>query len=655
MQRHVILILVALLLNGGFLLKAQTEEKAKNPRIVLLLDGSSSMLHEWTKDKIRFEAAGKIIDRLMDSVYAVNKDVEFALRVYGHQSPTVANNCFDSKLEVMFSKDNYTQMMLRLAALSPLGISPIAYSIQQAAEKDMTNLQDNKYSLILITDGGESCNGDICKIAEILLRKKIDFKPYIISLTDYAPLKAQYECLGEYLLLTKPEEIEPVVGKIVESYRHSFIQSTTITQLIEVSRKTPSVLKIRTPEVKINIPTPEQPLPETNAPEVPKPQPVIKKETPIVIPKPEPKKDTVVIKTPEVKPVAPPKTETPPVKPSNIVVVNEVKERKKEPSFLLPVGRKSYFPVMYVSRNPEKVRLPKVIMPAFEVEERPKEVTYKPMATATPPKVPVKAPEPPAPMPTEIKITTEEAAETTLEIYFTNGKGKYYQTTPEIVLRDIKTNKEVNRFYRDVDFAGKPRPQKGIAPGVYNMSITGKDGVLYKGVNVRANSKNKYEIIVTQGSLAFTYNANPSRPVTEFNARVSVALKRNAINKQLCTEILPYEPETYHIEINTNPISHRNIDLDFGVVMYVSLEEPGQVKIINNRGYRKVEFYYLLGDKYDDFVPTNVKGDINQQEFLIQPGRYKIAYIKDASVPNPQPIVKNFIIKSNTVTELILD
>ena len=78
----------------------------------------------------------------MDSVYSVNKDVEFSLRVYGHQSPTSMNNCFDSKQEVMFSKDNYTQMMLRLAALHPLGISPIAYSIQQAAENDMQNLNN---------------------------------------------------------------------------------------------------------------------------------------------------------------------------------------------------------------------------------------------------------------------------------------------------------------------------------------------------------------------------------------------------------------------------------------------------------------------------------------------------------------------------------
>ena len=164
----------------------QQPTKAKQPRILILLDGSSSMQKQWTPNDFRYEAAARIIDKLMDSVYAVNPDVEFALRVYGHQHPTADNNCFDTKLEVQFSKDHYTQMMLRLAALDAIGVSPIAYSLQQAAEKDLVRLDENKYSLILITDGGESCDGNICAVVRELLKKKIDFKPYILSLVDYA-------------------------------------------------------------------------------------------------------------------------------------------------------------------------------------------------------------------------------------------------------------------------------------------------------------------------------------------------------------------------------------------------------------------------------------------------------------------------------------
>lgn len=620
----------------GGLLQAQTEEKEKNPRIVILLDGSSSMLHEWTKEDIRFKAAAKIIDRLMDSVYAVNKNVEFALRVYGHQSPTSVNNCFDSKLEVMFSRDNYTQMMLRLAALNPLGISPIAYSIQQSAENDMPDLKDNKYSLILITDGGESCDGDICKMVEILLRKKIDFKPYIISLVDYAPLRKQYDCMGEYLLVTKPDEIEPVVGKIVESYRHTFIQPRATAKVIETARKAPSVLKVKTPEFKVVAPVQAT---ENKPPVIPAPPPV--KKEPVVAKPPEPVRDTVIVRAPEPAPV----------KPSKIVVA-DVKPKSKQELVALRTTRQRTLPIIRFSKSPELAKVPTIIMPPIEViPEKPKEPTYKPMTTTTA-KTQVVAPPKPELKVADYSITREEAKETSLEIFFWDGKSKYYQTAPEVVLRDMKTNQPVYKFYREVDAYGNPRPIQGMPVGSFNITITGKDNFVVQNVEIRPNEKNKIKIPVTTGSLAFTYNMNPNRPMKEFVARVSVALKRNVVNKQLCTEVIPYEPENYHIEINTNPISHRNVDLDFGVTVYVNLDEPGQIKVMNPKGYRNIEFLYQHGDQYEQFRPIDVTGSNTQQEFLIQPGRYKIAYVANA---NPKPIVKDFIIKSNTVTEITLD
>lgn len=625
MRIYIVVLYIVLLFAPGSML-AQKEEKEKNPRILILLDGSSSMLHEWTEDKIRFEAAAKIIDRLMDSVYSVNDKVEFALRVYGHQYPTSANNCFDSKLEVMFSRDNYTQMQLRLAALHPLGISPIAYSIQKAAEQDMQNLRDNKYSLILITDGGESCEGDICKVVEELLRKKIDFKPYILSLVDYAPLRKQYECMGEYLLVTKPAEIDPVVGKIVESYRHTFIQPITITKAIETARQAPSVLKVTTPEFKVKLPDPE--------------------------PEPEPQK--VVAKQPEPVQSAPPPPPPPPTKPSKIVVA-DVQPKPRQEVKMMVTTVKRRLPVMYYSKSVYQVEAPVLVIniPAPE-PERPKEPVYKPMAPKTTTIAPVAKATRPNPKTAEFSITREDAAETTLELFFWDGHGKYYQSAPEVVLRDMKTNEPVYKFYREVDVYGNPRPQKEIKPGAYNITFTGKDGFVVSNVEVFPNQKNKIRITVPMGSLTFTYGTNPSRPVTEFNARVSLALVRNKVTVQKCTDLIPYETGNYHVVINTNPVSHRNVDLDFGLTVSLDVAEPGQIKVYNPNGF-KSEFHYVHGDRYERFQPMDVKGNTSEFEFLIQPGRYKIFYIADPLVPNPQPKMKEFVIKSNIITELTLD
>ena len=193
------------------------------PRILFLVDGSSSMLETWQTNQIRFKAAGKIIDQIVDSIYKVNPNVEFGLRVYGHQHTAQENNCFDTKLEVPFGKSNATQLYLRMASLKPLGVSPIAYSLKEAAENDLINTSNYNYSLILITDGGESCNGNICEVVKLLIEKKIKFQPYIIGLINYQPLELQYACLGTYLKVTTDAEATQATNTILDAYKPKFL------------------------------------------------------------------------------------------------------------------------------------------------------------------------------------------------------------------------------------------------------------------------------------------------------------------------------------------------------------------------------------------------------------------------------------------------
>src|SRR4051812_38873324 len=105
---------------------AQAQGELTQSRVLILLDESSSMLQKWPNGKEKYKAAQDVILKLMDSVYAVNGQVEFSLRVFGHQHTFDEQNCLDTKNEVPFSKDNRTQMALRLDDIRPLGITPIA-------------------------------------------------------------------------------------------------------------------------------------------------------------------------------------------------------------------------------------------------------------------------------------------------------------------------------------------------------------------------------------------------------------------------------------------------------------------------------------------------------------------------------------------------
>lgn len=82
--------------------------------------------------------------------------VETALRVYGHQTVQMENDCYDSKLEVPFRNQNAVRFKNTVNYLRPRSHS-IAYSLEQSI-KDFGEPKPNQRNVIvLITDGAESC------------------------------------------------------------------------------------------------------------------------------------------------------------------------------------------------------------------------------------------------------------------------------------------------------------------------------------------------------------------------------------------------------------------------------------------------------------------------------------------------------------------
>lgn len=85
-------------------------------------------------------------------------DLDLALRAYGSTSPSESSNCADSSLLVPFGEQNRGYIRQAIAGLRPLGQTPIAYALRQAASDfdAMTSDRD----VVLVTDGIESCGGD---------------------------------------------------------------------------------------------------------------------------------------------------------------------------------------------------------------------------------------------------------------------------------------------------------------------------------------------------------------------------------------------------------------------------------------------------------------------------------------------------------------
>lgn len=153
--------------------------KDNGQKIIIILDGSAAMNMLWEGKTNKYNAASLLIAKLQDSMYRINKDVQFCLRVYGHLSPAKESNCSDSRLEVYPSQDNRSQVQMRLADIHPLGNASLGYALRQAANYDVEDTSQS-YSAVLITSGDKYCNNDVC--ADITaLRSKLKGKLYVLN------------------------------------------------------------------------------------------------------------------------------------------------------------------------------------------------------------------------------------------------------------------------------------------------------------------------------------------------------------------------------------------------------------------------------------------------------------------------------------------
>ena len=202
------MLLLALLCFAG-LAPAQTQTKT---RILIIFDASGSMTTPIEKTT-RMVVAKKMANKLIDS-FSTFKNVELALRVYGHQKTADQKDCKDSRLEVPFAPGNKVILKKKVNSLMPKGWTPIAYSLQES-EKDFPAEKGVRNLIIIITDGMEECTGDPCAISQALQKKGIFLKPFIIGLGSTADFKLKFDCTGTYYDANTEKDFENVVGIVV--------------------------------------------------------------------------------------------------------------------------------------------------------------------------------------------------------------------------------------------------------------------------------------------------------------------------------------------------------------------------------------------------------------------------------------------------------
>lgn len=188
-------ILLLICFIGTIAFSQNTSKQAPSlTRVLFVFDASNSMKTKHG-NTTRIEGAKQLFYKFLDSLNK-QKNIQFALRMYGHTVKYPPGDCKDSKLVVPFSKNNIALIKSTVAASKPTGITPIEHSLTESAN----DFPDTKAvnMIILITDGIEECEGDPCVARQKLMEKGIVFKPFIIGIGLSPEQIKTFACVGNY-------------------------------------------------------------------------------------------------------------------------------------------------------------------------------------------------------------------------------------------------------------------------------------------------------------------------------------------------------------------------------------------------------------------------------------------------------------------------
>jgi Ca-activated chloride channel family protein len=227
----------------------KAQKLPEKTRLLFLMDGSGSMLESWGRpNQSKLVVAKSILTKIVDSL-RVDSKIELALRLYGHRFMPEQKKCTDTELVVPFKPQNHKAIIDKINAINPKGVTPISYSLEQAAN-DFPKEQGYRNIVIIITDGIESCGGDPCATSLALQRNGVILQPYIIGLG----LKAEesLECAGKFVNADTPGKFHDVIN---QALKVSLGKTTVSIELTGVNQKQESNINVTFVNSVTGIPT----------------------------------------------------------------------------------------------------------------------------------------------------------------------------------------------------------------------------------------------------------------------------------------------------------------------------------------------------------------------------------------------------------------
>ncbi len=171
----------------AFAVPAAAQER---PRTILVMDGSGSM---WGQ----IDGVNKIViarDVIGTLLADFPPDQELGLTVYGHRRK---GDCSDIETVVAPGLGTAGSIAAAVNAINPKGKTPLSAAVIAAAEA--LRYGEEKATVILVSDGIETCDLDPCAVGRKLEQTGVDFTAHVIGfdLESEPEALAQLQCLAE--------------------------------------------------------------------------------------------------------------------------------------------------------------------------------------------------------------------------------------------------------------------------------------------------------------------------------------------------------------------------------------------------------------------------------------------------------------------------
>ncbi len=195
---------------------AQAQEEPS--KTILVFDASGSMWGQ-IDGKAKITIARSVFENVLKDWQAGN---ELGLIAYGHRRK---GDCTDIEQIIAPGPVDKDAFMTALNSLNPKGKTPLSAAVKQAAEA--LKFEENKASVILVTDGLETCNADPCAMASELEKLGVDFTTHVIGFDLGEKETKAVRCIaentgGQYFPASNAGELGAAMEIVSEAATHEY-------------------------------------------------------------------------------------------------------------------------------------------------------------------------------------------------------------------------------------------------------------------------------------------------------------------------------------------------------------------------------------------------------------------------------------------------